>query len=445
MKTTLTLLALASAAFAQGPLAPPGAPAPTMKTLDEIHAKVAEVGEKRTPISSIPFTITQPGSYYLASNLSTALAVDGISIDAKNVTIDLNGFRMTGFGAGLAAIKVTNTTVNTETLVVKNGTIDGWQTAVGGNSDEILGGTIEGLQIKGGWGIVLNQAKNFTVKECSLDGSASSSPSGVIHIGAQGSVIGCRISNAGGALIAYGIVVGENSQVGNCAVAGAYRAVVAGAQSGISHCSVKSFGTAGVVVGPGSLVEDVSVTNGTGPFSTGIEVTEGAGAVILKCRVSTCVLGIVGGEGVGSRVADCIVTSTSGTGISALHVSGSTVDTAATTGIYVHNNGSAQNCIVIRSNIGIGCNDDSQINGNSCTLNYHGIFIYGARCTIRDNSVNRCVEGIRLEGSSNTVTRNTFRGFLPNTAIYIVPGQLNDIGPIGTAAASTSPFANISN
>lgn len=64
----LALLALSilnpqlSTAFAQGSLTPPpGAPAPTMITLQQI--------EPRTPISSVPFTITTPGSYYLTTNL----------------------------------------------------------------------------------------------------------------------------------------------------------------------------------------------------------------------------------------------------------------------------------------------------------------------------------------------------------------------------------------
>ena len=42
-----------STVFAQGSLTPPGAPAPTMKTLAQI--------EPRMPISSAPFTISVPG------------------------------------------------------------------------------------------------------------------------------------------------------------------------------------------------------------------------------------------------------------------------------------------------------------------------------------------------------------------------------------------------
>src|SRR5436190_2248196 len=83
---TIQLVA-ATAAFAQGSLTPPGAPAPTMKTLDEIDAKL----EKRTPISSVPFTISASGSYYLTGNLAVTTGT-AITISADNVTLDLNGF-----------------------------------------------------------------------------------------------------------------------------------------------------------------------------------------------------------------------------------------------------------------------------------------------------------------------------------------------------------------
>ena len=93
MKTQIKLLALAllllafslqpTALLAQGSLTPPGSPAPTMKTLDQIEA--------RTPISSLPYTITDGGSYYLTGNLTTS-GVNGIVIAASGVTLDLNGF-----------------------------------------------------------------------------------------------------------------------------------------------------------------------------------------------------------------------------------------------------------------------------------------------------------------------------------------------------------------
>src|ERR1700733_12219713 len=104
MKTTLVKFSLAAAAllstlnpqlstvFAQGSLTPPGAPAPTMRSLAQI--------EPRTPISSLPYTITEPGSYYVTTNLTGVSGSDGITIIflpvIENVTVDLNGFTLTG-------------------------------------------------------------------------------------------------------------------------------------------------------------------------------------------------------------------------------------------------------------------------------------------------------------------------------------------------------------
>ena len=66
--------------FAQGPLTPPAAPAPTMKTLSQI--------EPRIPITNVPVTITQPGSYYLTTNIVYSGSNDGIRIATNNVTIE---------------------------------------------------------------------------------------------------------------------------------------------------------------------------------------------------------------------------------------------------------------------------------------------------------------------------------------------------------------------
>ena len=43
-----------------------------------------------------PYVISQPGSYKLSGNLAVPNGVSGISITANNVTLDLNGFSMTG-------------------------------------------------------------------------------------------------------------------------------------------------------------------------------------------------------------------------------------------------------------------------------------------------------------------------------------------------------------
>src|SRR5947208_14743467 len=81
----LSVVALASFAFAQGTLTPPGPPGPTMQTLDQLAAKA----EKRIPLDHSQ-TITQPGSSYLTRNIQTKGAKFGIVISAANVTAHLD-------------------------------------------------------------------------------------------------------------------------------------------------------------------------------------------------------------------------------------------------------------------------------------------------------------------------------------------------------------------
>ena len=120
------LVGVVPAAFA-GDLTPPGAPASTMKTLQEVYDK-ADEAEARTPISSIPYTIDEPGSYYLTQNLGPeAQDVDGIIIAADNVTLDLNGFAVIGPGrtpeSEEAGIYVSDPRFN---IAVRNGTVRDW-------------------------------------------------------------------------------------------------------------------------------------------------------------------------------------------------------------------------------------------------------------------------------------------------------------------------------
>jgi len=166
LATTLALAALAtlnaclSTAHAQGSLTPTGAPGMIMKSLAQI--------EPRTDIMTVPgdisnlHIITNPGAYYLTTNLTLALGKYGISVRADNVSIDLNGFAVIGVPSSVSGIIVPNTQTN---LVVRNGTITG--TAFYGiDADALYFGVFEDLVVTKNLYIGIDSGRYSTVRDC---------------------------------------------------------------------------------------------------------------------------------------------------------------------------------------------------------------------------------------------------------------------------------------
>jgi len=82
-------------------------------------------GRLGTAITSVPIAITSPGLYYLANNLTLSSPdLNAITVGADDVTIDLNGFCLTGPGKGSgtlnSGIRLFGTRSNVE---IRNGSI----------------------------------------------------------------------------------------------------------------------------------------------------------------------------------------------------------------------------------------------------------------------------------------------------------------------------------
>ena len=235
IKPKLVLLALLSAfslqpsaLLAQGSLTPPpGAPGATMLTLSQI--------EPRTPVDathtgsggSAKFLITQPGSYYLTTNIVGVSSEHGINISANNVTLDLNGFSLQGVSGALDGVYIHAGYTN---VTVRNGSISGWVSSFGGVEDHANNAILEGLNISANAnGIVLESSG--VVRDCNCNNNfgvgiqvyagmvsgceALNNSSTGIYVG-SGTVSDCdALTNAN-----YGIYVGNNCTVKDCTASG---------------------------------------------------------------------------------------------------------------------------------------------------------------------------------------------------------------------------------
>src|SRR3989440_1246959 len=128
----LFALILVPSAIPKGTLPPPGAPAPTMKRLDEVEprtnlqASPASAGVDTTN-PNYHFIINQPGSYYLSANLGVT-KTNGIQISAEGVTLDLNGFQISRTtGSGGSGILIAS---GGHRASVRNGSITGFTSGV---------------------------------------------------------------------------------------------------------------------------------------------------------------------------------------------------------------------------------------------------------------------------------------------------------------------------
>ena len=225
---------------AQGPLTPPGAPVPGMKTLQQI--------EPRTPISSVPFIITQSGSYYLTQNVNITSVTGGISIETSNVTLDLNGFTISGnLSATSAAIRVQNVVPTPTSIHIRNGVIKGPLTvSITGNwpsktwtQSPATGGFLAGVDA----GVSSNCSfTDLTITGCRQMGLSAGSRSIIRYVTACGNGTGIDLSPNYASSVVEHCVAGENMGLG-----------IDAGMSTVSHCAAELNGAEGISADNGTI------------------------------------------------------------------------------------------------------------------------------------------------------------------------------------------------
>lgn len=318
MLALLSILVLQpSALVAQGSLTPPGAPAPTMKSLDQVEARTAI-----TNTSSL-VVISQPGSYYLTGNLTVSTG-DGIDINTNDVTLDLNGFtiRSTAASATGTGILLGN---GWNDITIGNGHIRGNGT---NNASGVFGGGGFTYGIKTSGAVPENVlVSRISVSGCQFDGISLSGQNSTV-------VETCTVQMVGG----YGIAASTVKSCwaydcGNTAINGDQVLDCHGQSYGgdgisgivVRSCYGSSAGLASVGITRGIFGDTVQDSYGTNSNGTGISANsaancQGTGSFDgVFAEVAQNCYGKSGGSGDGMFVnytaSGCFGFSISGTGL----------------------------------------------------------------------------------------------------------------------------------
>lgn len=259
-----------------GDLNPPVGPVgPTMKTLAQVEPRTA-VSAATTPgdgtFPASVFTISQPGSYYLAGSFQVPADKVGIKITCNDVSLDLNGFTISSGLAGVYAMSSGGPGVPLTGLSVSNGKVRS-ATNYGIGLDVAHMSRVESvIAIDCDWGIDVGDGS--LVQNCVVSGGEQGIEAGDhsvvrnctsngndnlgFYLGDGSSATGCLASGNGG----YGYIAGNGSSVTNC-VARNNGTVGIGAlqECVIADCSVQGNGTDGITTGQGCVVRHCTAGN----------------------------------------------------------------------------------------------------------------------------------------------------------------------------------------
>jgi hypothetical protein len=406
---------LAWLGLGQGSLTPPpGPPAPVFKTLQQV--------EPRTPISALPFTITQPGSYYVTANLMPASDENGIVVAANDVTIDLGGFTLTGGGGSSGeGISASEARAN---IVIRNGTVRGWPgSGVNFYDSSSSGVLVQSIHAAGNTFTGIGLRNNSRATDCVAEGNSSYG----ILVGTDCLIERCRaLSNSGA-----GIKAGNGFTIVDCNVtANGMTGIHAATGGTIRGCTARANTSDGIATGSGSTVRDCSAQN-----NTGRGVSTGDGSTVVNCTAFTNFQHGIYGE--------------SGCTIQGCTARGSNAGQGGGVGIRVDNDSTVVNCTVSQ-NTGDGIQFISRClilnNVSNVNNSLPGTVIEGFRSFDSGNRIEGNLAagngdyGINAHATGDVVIRNTVSGSTNNYGPQTGP----NIGPLGSPGTATSPWANFS-
>jgi parallel beta-helix repeat protein len=253
--STLALVLVVAGVVRAGPLDPTGPPSSTSGVL-----------RPGTPITSLPYTITSPGSYYLVGNLTGVSGQPGIAINSDDVSLDLSGFTLIGVPGSNSGVRV-SPGVYRNGIIVRNGIARGWgesgfqlQFAVGGVFDTLTS------ESNGLWGFVIGGGSSLM--HCAANNNAASGVNAV-----SATVQGCAANTNGG----HGFQINQANVMDCVADYNAFDGVNAAGSSRIDGCHVWENHAHGIIADGSTVTRNTLAYNndhGIAVLGTGSLVSE---------------------------------------------------------------------------------------------------------------------------------------------------------------------------
>ena len=358
---------------------------PTMKSLDQVEARKI-VNAANTPGDGTnTFIISTPGSYYLTSNITGSVAKNGVSIQANDVTLDLNGFSLVSGGGG--NFRGIDVPAPQSGICVRNGTIRGWTD-----------------------GGVRGEAATMLAERLRL------------------------ADNTG----ARGLAVGNGSMILDCVASGNGTGFYAPDRTEVFHC----ISTVNQVDGF-TCTSFVTVSDCTSSRNGNNGITVGGSTSVLRCNISrNSTDGIFAGAG--CSVIGCTVGANLAEGISVgsgSSVQNCTVRANGAIGILAISSCQLSSNTCDSNHIGIQVTgNDNHVDGNHCTVDptQNGV----------DGTFGFYIQGTNNWVVRNTA-RGAFAGTLVDQGFVFDNSASNAVGPLvrttGGSISSTSPWANFRN
>jgi parallel beta-helix repeat protein len=349
-----------------------------MKTLGQVEPRIA--------ITNIPLTISAPGSYYLTTNLTGTAGQNGITITTDDVTIDLNGFTLTGGASGPSNGIFAD--VLRENLLVRNGVVRGWP----------------------GDGIKFQAVRNCWLVDVGVYSN------GMFGVNSGQSIM----ERCVGAFNSVGFITGAGSVFRDCtAFSNTGTGIAADKGSIVMGCSAYDNGSGGISVTQGGQVSQCAAYR-----NSGNGIAAGDGSTVTDCSSYD---NVFSGFSIGrySTIKNCTAYSNDlSLGIFAglgCTVESCTVNNNGLDGIRVAEGCTVRAC-TSRSNKGDGieADDDCLVVGNLCddngltTNDGAGIHVTGQGARIEQNTVLDADRGLDIDQGGNYVAGNRVQGNTDN-------------------------------